>query len=172
MAEEVLVIDDRSSTDYRSSLSSSWRLITDDVMGGVSRAELTLDRVAGRNCLRLRGDVRLDNNGGFVQAALDLKGTAAANAGRYQGLLLDVYGNGEEYNLHLRSGDTWLPWQAYRATFRAEAGWHTLHVPFSAFKPYRIRSPLDVDRLERLGVVAIGRAFTADLCVASVRLYK
>lgn len=173
MADDLFVLDDRRSGDYSSSLGTAWRLISDRVMGGVSSGQLALDHVDGRDCLRLRGDVRLDNRGGFLQAALDLKGSAAAfDAVAYQGVLLDVYGTGETYNVHLRSADVWLPWQAYRASFRAAPGWHSVQLPFEAFEPYRIGSPLDVTKLERLGIVAIGRAFTADLCVARVALYK
>ena len=172
MADELLIIDDRSSGDYHSTLGSTWRLITDDVMGGVSSGQLTLDSIDNRPCLRLRGDVRLENNGGFVQAALDLNGTGAFDASAYQGVLLEVYGNDEVYNLHLRTDDVWLPWQSYRASFRAPTGWHTVRLPFADFDGYRITTALDLERLERIGIVAIGRAFQADLCVASVALYR
>jgi hypothetical protein len=36
--------------------------------------------------------------------------------------------------------------------------------------PYRIDVALDTRRLRRIGVVAIGRAFSADLSVGGVRL--
>jgi hypothetical protein len=172
MADELLIIDDRSSGDYHSTLGSSWRLITDDVMGGVSSGQLTLDSVENRPCLHLRGDIRLENNGGFVQTAIDLKDTGAFDASAYQGVLLDVYGNDEVYNLHLRTDDVWLPWQSYRAGFRALPGWHSVRLPFANFDGYRITAALDVARLERIGIVAIGRGFQADLCVARVALYR
>jgi hypothetical protein len=173
MAEDFLVIDDRRSGDYRSSLGSAWRLISDGVMGGVSEGRLTLDRIDGRDCLRLRGDVRVENRGGFLQAALDMNGSGNGfDAADYRGVLLDVYGNDETYNVHLRSSNVWLPWQAYRASFQSAPGWHTVRLDFSCFQPYRIGSPLNPKKLERLGVVAIGRAFSADLCVARVALYK
>jgi hypothetical protein len=172
MADDLLIIDDRRTEDYRSSLGTSWRLITDNVMGGVSNGRLTLDSIDDRACLRLRGDVRLENSGGFVQAALDIKGTSAFDASAYQGVLLEVYGNDQVYNLHLRTDDVWLPWQSYRASFSAAAGWHTVQLPFAEFTGYRIGSPLDLEHLERIGIVAIGRAFKADLCVASMALYR
>lgn len=172
MAAETLLIDDRSSGDYRSSLGPAWRLVTDRVMGGVSNGTLTLDTIGERACLRLSGEVSLDNNGGFVQAALDLEGTASADASAYQGVELEVYGNGEAYNVHLRTGQAWLPWQAYRTTFNAPAGWHKVQLPFAAFKGYRISARLQPGRLERIGIVAIGRAFSADICVAGIALYR
>lgn len=172
MAEQILILDDRSTGDYHSALGTSWRLITDTVMGGVSSGELTLHSAENRPCLRLRGDVRVENNGGFVQAALDLKNPGRFDASDYQGIMLEVYGNGETYNLHLRTADVWLPWQSYRAGFQASAGWQTIRLPFDSFKGYRIGSPLHLEHLQRIAVVAIGKAYKADLCLASVALYR
>jgi hypothetical protein len=172
MASDLLMIDDRGSGGGRSSLGTAWRLITDDVMGGVSRGRLTTETIAGRQCIRLQGEVRLENSGGFVQAVLDLKREGALDASDYTGVQLDVFGNGEAYNVHLRTDDVWLPWQAYRASFEAAPGWHTVRVPFADFDGYRIFSALDLKHLERIGIVAIGRAFAADLCLGSLALYR
>lgn len=172
MADDLLIIDDRRTGDYHSVLGPSWRLITDGVMGGVSSGRLTLDSIEGRACLRLRGDVRLENSGGFVQAALDVNSESAFDASGYSGVMLEVYGNAEEYNVHLRTEDVWMPWQSYRASFQAPAGWHTMRLPFAEFAGYRIRSPLNLEHLERIGIVAIGRVFRADLCVANLALYR
>ena len=152
--------------------AAPWRLITDGVMGGLSSGRLAPDRVDGRPCIRLQGDVRLENNGGFVQAALALAGTPAEDASGFAGVLLDVHGNGEAYNLHLRTRDVRLPWQSYRASFTADARWQTLRLPFTGFAAHRIGAPLDLRHLDRLGVVAIGRPFRADLCVGRVALYR
>ena len=40
--------------------------------------------------MRLTGEVRLDNNGGFVQAALDINGDKRFDVSDYTGVLLDV----------------------------------------------------------------------------------
>ncbi len=172
MADEFLVIDDRRMATLESALGTDWRMFTDGVMGGVSTGNLHLDNVDGRACLRLRGDVRLDNNGGFVQAALDTQDTRASDASSYQGIMLEVYGNNEAYNVHLRTDDVWLPWQSYRATFEAPARWLTVKLPFAQFSNYRISKPLDLEHLKRIGILAIGQAFTADLCIASLALYR
>jgi hypothetical protein len=144
----------------------------DPILLVLTSDSLTLDNIDDSACLRLRGTVRLDNYGGFIQAALDLGGTDAADASGYRGVTLEVYGNNEEYNLHLRTADVWLPWQSYRTSFQAPARWHTVQLPFSGFSGYRIGKPLDLKHLQRIGIVAIGRAFEADLCIARLGLYR
>ena len=168
-----MLIDDFRSGDLLSPLGTRWRAVTDQVMGGVSEATLKVETHDDRFCLRLTGDVRLENNGGFVQAALDLApGGAALDASAYSGVRLVVKGNGEDYGLHLRTPDNQRPWQSYRAGFTAEAALRTVDLPFAAFAPYRLETPLDVTRLRRIGLVAIGRAFQADLLVCEVSFYR
>jgi hypothetical protein len=167
-----LMIDDRSSGDLHASTGSDWRVVTDTVMGGISSGSLVPTEIAERSCLRLRGEVSLENNGGFVQASLDLSPAGTLDARDFLGIELDVYGNGERYNLHLRTLDTRIVWQSYRASFMAVPRWQTVRLPFSEFRPYRIEQPLDLQTLRRLGVVAIGRAMQADLCIGRIALYR
>lgn len=172
MAEDdKLIIDDRRSGNYFATSGDPWRLVTDGVMGGVSDGQLSVDR-ENQDCLRLQGDVKLDNNGGFVQAALDLSKYSPQDIEKYAGLMLTVYGNNERYNVHLRTRDNWLPWQAYRATFTAAPEWKELYIPFTEFVPYRTNKALDVSRLKRIGIVAIGREFRADLCIGRIVFYR
>jgi hypothetical protein len=173
MAEqETYIIDDRSTGNTAASSGNHWRLITDDVMGGISNGTLTPDTIGQRPCLHMQGDVKLENNGGFVQIALDLPDDVVNAAPAYRGISVDVLGNTEDYNIHLRTDDLWFPWQAYRATFTATSEWQTIQIPFSEFKAYRTFSKLDTSALTRIGFVAIGRAFTADLCITSIQLYR
>jgi len=73
---------------------------------------------------------------------------------------------------HLRTADTRIVWQSYRAGFHAAPEWRTLRLPFTDFKPYRISQPLDLQTLRRLGVVAIGREMQADVCIGRIGLYR
>lgn len=173
MAEQnILIIDDRSNGDLSATSGNAWRLVTDDVMGGVSRGQLTIDTIEHRPCLHMQGEVKLDNNGGFVQIALSLSDTVLKNITDYRGITLDVLGNDEAYNIHLRSDNLWFPWQSYRNTFQATTEWQTLRIPFRDFKPYRTDAALDISKLTRIGLVAIGREFNADLCVARVGFFR
>jgi hypothetical protein len=165
-------IDDRSSGTLQSSSAGEWRLVTDRVMGGRSSGELLADHYLGNSCLRLRGLVSTANNGGFVQMALDLAGGEHYEASAQDGIELEVAGNGEHYNLQLRTSNLWLPRQAYRARFNAGPQWCKIRIPFNEFEAYRTSSRFQADKLNRIGVVAIGRDFKADLCLAGLCLYR
>lgn len=171
-AQNVLIIDNRNTGDLHATSGNEWNLVTDGVMGGVSKGQLSIHVIEDRPCLRMQGNVRLDNNGGFVQIALDLPDGIIRKIPEYSGLFFEVYGNNEKYNIHLRTQDIWLPWQSYRATFTAMPEWKTLYVPFAEFTPYRIDKALDIRRLKRIGLVAIGRRFNADLCIGKVGFYR
>ncbi len=168
-----MLIDDIGRDDLISALGTNWQCISDRVMGGVSEATLRHEVHAGKHCLHLTGDVQLENNGGFVQMALELDpGGGYLDARTFTGVGLTVSGNNERYAVHLRTADAVRPWQSYRAPFEASGEWHVVRLPFTRFVPHRLEAPLDLSRLRRLGVVAIGRAFHADLRLAAIELYR
>lgn len=147
-----------------------WRLVGDRVMGGVSDGKLAVETVAGRRAVRMSGVVSLENDGGFLQIALDLDPAGGlVDARAYSGLVATIRGDGGAYGLHLRSADVLRPWQSYRAPLPAATEWTEAEIAFGAFRPHRIDAPLDLSRLRRLGFVAIGRAGPVDLAVAAVR---
>jgi hypothetical protein len=173
MSEAARIIDALDRPHPAATNGATWALISDRVMGGVSSGRMTRETIAGRAALRMQGAVSLDNDGGFVQVALDLApGGAAVDASAWSGVELDILGDGELYNLHLRTTDVIRPWQSYRTVFAAEPTWRTVRAPFAAFAPHRIEAPLDPRRLRRLGVVAIGRAFRADIAIGGARFYR
>ncbi|GAB5468637.1 MAG: hypothetical protein Kilf2KO_16670 [Rhodospirillales bacterium] len=165
-------IDSLNRPPPLASNGAAWRLYSDQVMGGVSLGDLCWESVAGRPAIRMQGDVSLENNGGFLQMSLDLvPGGGAFDASRFAGIELEVTGNDETYGLHLRSLDCLRPWQSYRQAFVATPTWRRLRLPFAGFAPHRIDLPLDLARLRRIGLVAIGRAFAADLAVGRIAFY-
>ncbi len=168
-----LIIDDLTKPHPETTMGTSWRFAADTVMGGVSQGSISRGDVSGHTALRLQGDVSLDNNGGFIQAALPLApGGETLDASRFAGIEVSIYGNSQDYSLHLRTDQLSRPWQSYRSVFTARPEWQSIRFPFKEFKAYRTDVELDVRRLTRLGLVAIGREFRADLAVNSVFLYK
>lgn len=166
------IIDDRSMGNLVTSLGTEWRFVADTVMGGVSTGEIVLDKYQGKQCLRLQGSVSTENNGGFVQMALSLADQGVFDASVYTGIEIEIAGNNESYNLHLRTADLWFPWQSYRASFKATPEWQSLRIPFSSFKAYKTSQDLRTDQLKRLGLLGIGREFQTSLCLALIKFYN
>ena len=79
-------------------------------MGGISEATISYDVLDGHSCLRLSGDVRLENHGGFIQAVLDLTRLGETlDASMFSGVRIIIRGNGEKYSIHLRTPDNARP---------------------------------------------------------------
>ncbi len=147
--------------------AGDWEPVSDRVMGGRSDATLRLEQVSGRAALRLTGEVSLENGGGFLQMARDM-----APAPGWDGIEILVQGNGETYNLHLRTDAVEKPWQSFRCSFRALPEWRALRLQFDALAPHRIDARFDPTGLRRAGLVAIGRRFRADLALARLALFR
>jgi len=166
------LIDDFFRDGGISALGTEWRQYTDQVMGGVSTASYAFEVIDGRRCIHLKGNVSLENRGGFVQVALPLRQNGRAfNASQYTGIRLWVLGNGETYYVHLRTGKTWLPWQYYEAPFYADSQWQKVEIPFDSFSPQSLKSALSPKKLKRLAVVGAKKAFQADISVSRIEFY-
>ena len=172
MTDTPEIIDDLRFDLPLSVTGNGWVLISDRVMGGVTDGTMTREIVAGRDAIHMQGGVSLENNGGFLQVALDLGDAGAeVDARRWKGIQIDVFGNNQIYNLHLRTSDIRRPWESYRQSFHAPARWTTVLLPFGDFAPHRTDQPMNIARLRRIGIVAIGREFEADISIADIRFY-
>lgn len=141
----MMLIDDFSKPAPFAANGARWHFSADTVMGGVSRGTMCCETVDNRPAVRMRGHVSLDNNGGFVQISLDLASDGSiVDASAFDGLEIDVLGNDEHYNLHIRTEHTVRPWQSYRQTFLAMASWQTMRLPFKSFVAHRVDNLLDL----------------------------
>jgi len=172
MANPLEIIDDMRFDPPLTVTGNGWVLLSDQVMGGVSEGTMTREIVAGREAIHMQGGVSLENNGGFLQIALDLGDAGGGvDARNWAGIQMDVFGNDQAYNLHLRTTDIHRPWESYRQGFPAPSKWTTVKLSFSDFVPHRTERPLNIARLRRIGIVAIGREFVADISIADIRFY-
>ena len=152
-------------------LSPTWEYISDAVMGGISAGKLATETIDGLKVTRLTGKISLENNGGFLQMAFNLAPNGLAfDASAWSGIEIDIIGNNENYDLRLRTDELTRPWQSYRLSFGATKKLTSIRLPFQDFQPHRTETQLDIRRLCRIGVLAIGRAFEADIAVAEIRL--
>lgn len=167
------LLDDFSRPDGPSLFGTEWIAFTDQVMGGTSQQQITREVYEGVSCLHLRGQVSLENNGGFIQAALPLiQSRYLFDARHFQGVHIVARSPQREgYFLHLRTKELSMPWQHYRAAFFPERDWTPLQIPFAAFYPVSTGHELNLERLTRLGIVAAGRAFEANIHISEVGFY-
>lgn len=149
-----------------------WSGFSDRVMGGVSDATLSRDTVAGRRCIRLAGRVTRDRGGGFIQAALDLAPRGRTlDASAWAGFELQVHGNDEDYNVHIRTPDCRWYDESYRHSFHASPDWQVVRIPWAQFAANGVEAPLAVARLQRVAILGWMREFTADIALSSIALY-
>jgi NADH dehydrogenase [ubiquinone] 1 alpha subcomplex assembly factor 1 len=100
----------------RSEVAQTFRVINDDVMGGVSTSRLR----STDGAMVFEGVVSLENNGGFASFRGPFRFPTESGA-----LLLTVRGDGQRYKLTLKLDDTTGTPQ-YQAGFVAPREWQTL----------------------------------------------
>jgi len=158
--------------DFHDGKATGWRLATDQVMGGLSTGTARLIISDVGKVAHMTGTVSTANNGGFVQVR---RRFVAGEATGYDGVFLQVRGNQESYAVHLRNGQSVRPWMNYRQGFQVSEDWSILYLPFEDFTASRsgfMPSPMEINSIYSIGIVAYGGDFTADLQIAQVGFYK
>jgi hypothetical protein len=168
---EKLLVDDFSRTDGVSMLGTRWEGFTDRVMGGLSEMAVAFrDGDEGR-FLNMRGQVRLENRGGFIQARLPLEeGGGTFDARQWRGITIRARGRSGAYYIHLRTSQNWMPWQYYRAPIAVSEDWQEQFISFDVFEGRSTWRGMDPGALKSLAIVAYGEAFEADIDVARIEL--
>lgn len=106
--------------------ASRWQIINDGVMGGISRSEV----VVHESRLVFRGQLSLENNGGFASARCHFE----QEFGGVSGFRLHVRGDGRNYQFRLRADE--LPEGiAWRASFSTDGSQQLIDLPLAAFEP-------------------------------------
>ncbi|MBD3307813.1 CIA30 family protein [candidate division KSB3 bacterium] len=128
-----------------------WRIINDGVMGGISQSELLM---TSAGTAIFRGEVSLENSGGF--ASVRTMSTDFHLEG-YEGLIVRLKGDGQTYQLRLRTDDA-FDGIAYRAKFDTQADtWQRVRVAFEDCVPsFRGRVLRDKPPLEGAHIRQIG----------------
>merc|ERR1711935_891486 len=177
-------IDDLSETFPITSSGTQWAGVTDGVMGGSSSGSLVREEFQGRMSNILTANVRLENDGGFVQMVTDLAMdhsiSNTVDASKFDGLEFDVYYVGdadrEIFNVHLKDSNCVRQFSSYRATFELPQGqWKTVRLPWSRFDGFgwgAVENLLDQSTLRRIGLVAIGKEMDVSLALSSIRFMQ
>lgn len=130
--------------------TEGWTSVNDDVMGGVSKGGFER---TDRGTLLFKGDLSLENNGGFASIrskpkAMDLSGT--------QGLAVKGKGDGRTYWIELRVKGQ-MRASSYRADLPTTEGkWEDTVIPIGSFKLQAFgevlpSEPVDLAEVESVG---------------------
>ena len=163
----------------------NWKYFSDQVMGGVSEGQVSLEQDGDMVFTRLTGNVRTDNNGGFIQLRTStslsnkplmfkLLHNSKKDGKKLQGIRLKVKGNGEKYHIFIQTTIFYrLPTGYQIATFDTSPNWETVEIPFNKFKKLKdnIDSNINAKDIKTFGIVAYGRDFKSDLSVSSIEFY-
>lgn len=153
--------------------AESWLVVTDTVMGGVSRGTVS---VSDDCCLVFSGTLSLENNGGFSSIRSIPKDFGV---GDYDGLRIRAKGDGRVYQFRLRldeDSDGIAFTQEFQTT---ENTWLEIDLPFVSFVPtYRGRilrnvTPLIAANIRQLGfLIADKTSGKFSLIVDSIVAYR
>tara|TARA_B100000965_G_C19563194_1_gene745545 strand:+ start:1180 stop:1788 length:609 start_codon:yes stop_codon:yes gene_type:complete len=170
-ANENTMILDNLSTPGLTTQKQNWAFFTDGVMGGLSQGKAIISNLEGVDCYHMTGNVTTENNGGFIQIRSQLKPTISTKD--YEGIYLKVFGNNEDYSIHLRTALTMAPWQYYKFSFKTNSEWLEIRAPFNEFKKSNAYQPANLigQKIKTIGLVAGFRDFQADICLSEIGFY-
>ena len=170
-AQDNEMILDNLTTPGLTKQKQNWAFFTDGVMGGLSQGKATITTVEGKNCYHMTGNVTTENNGGFIQIRNQLKPNISTK--KYKGIYLRVYGNNENYSIHIRTALTMAPWQYYKFNFKTSNEWNKIKAPFSEFQKSNAYQPSNLvgQKIKSIGIVAGFKDFAADICLSEIGFY-
>jgi monofunctional biosynthetic peptidoglycan transglycosylase len=120
---EKAVFDSSKATN-----ASAWEVVNDGVMGGVSTSSISMTN----GVAVFRGEVSLENNGGFASVRL---APARQNLAGFDAFVLRTRGDGNRYKLTVRT-ETGFDTPLYQCAFTTKRGeWEEHRLPFKDFVP-------------------------------------
>ena len=128
----------------------AWKIINDNVMGGVSKGKVLILKES----LLFEGQLSLANNGGFASLRSSF---GEYDLSSFDGVEIECRGSGGGFALMLENQTMWFrPY--FLGNFVPSTEWQSIRVPFSAFNEYVIGqkklTPLNKEFLSK--VIRIG----------------
>ena len=151
--------------------NTNWKMITDQVMGGISQGQFNYQKIGDDNAIILTGSVFIKNNGGFIQIRRNLDDVNLKNVKK---VTIIAKGNDEKYFIHLRTAFTVLPWQYYQSSFVVENNFKSFVLPLSDFKKsgYLLPTRINPNNIKSIGIVAFGKDYNAELIIIEISFLK
>ena len=111
--------------DFSKESHSEWFLVNDDVMGGVSQAQI--QRI-NQSVMSFSGRLSLKNNGGFSSVRSFIPKSALAS---FDGLTFKIRGDGRLYSILVTTQDPRISWQS---EFETDEEWQTVTISFDEMR--------------------------------------
>lgn len=109
--------------------SERWRIVNDDVMGGVSKSNVF---ISNGNII-FSGTVSLENNGGFASLRSPVRDY---DFSQFTGLEIKLKADGKRYSISMKE-TSYFTGYFYTQSFETKKNkWITVKVPFDQFNPY------------------------------------
>lgn len=136
----------------------SWQVVDDVVMGGKSLGQCTLNNEG--NGL-FKGDVSIENNGGFSSIRLN---TNTIQTASYEAILLHVKGDGTTFQFRVKRST--YDRHSYVFNFETSGQWETITIPLNQMTPrfrgYSLDLPnFNQEPIEQLGFLKASKKNTA-----------
>lgn len=134
-----------------SETSGEWRVINDEVMGGISQSTFNITEDGNAE---FKGTLSPDNNGGFASARAYIE---EYDVNEFDGVMIKVTGDGNIYNLRFRTNKNY-DGISYHAKFNSDSDvWREVRIPFEEFKPtFRGRIVSDQPDLKSNSIRQVG----------------
>jgi len=103
----------------------------------------------------------------------DFSAEQSALGTRWEGFSDRVMGGRSDLNARIVQPRAVFPWSYFTQEIPISTEWNTVYLPFSGFEAENLRAnTVNAGKLNSIAIVAAKRAFTADLYVDSIFLYK
>ena len=111
----------------QSSKINDWKVVNDDVMGGISRASFDLNT---EGVAEFKGTVSTANNGGFASVRYRFK---AKDITKKKTITIRLRGDSKRYQFRIKSKAT--DYYSYITAFSTMGDWETIHINLKDLYP-------------------------------------
>jgi hypothetical protein len=125
----------------------SWRVVNDDVMGGISSATFNLSK-EGHGLFQ--GKVSTENNGGFASVRYTMDGL---KLGKLKTIHITVKGDGKNYQFRIKNKKS--DYYSYITTFQTSGDWQEIELQLKDFYPSFRGRKLDIPNFNKKNIEQI-----------------
>ena len=133
--------------DIKNVNNNKWYIVNDDVMGGVSKGNISYIN----NTLTFKGEISLDNNGGFSSIRKYPKNILVNKNNK---IVLTVKGDGKTYYLRVKSNIN--DYYSYTIPFKTTNNWQIITLQLADFYPTFRGRKLNMDNFNKTTIQEIG----------------